>query len=205
MNILKNMWFKIRGPKVVPFSNENYAARDIYRADYKILSRVILERISFNSVLDVGCANGFILEDFYDSRKTISGIELSADAVNFLPDKIRKFVKIGDFSLAEGSYDLVSCIEVAEHIPPVISESLVKLLISRAKSVIYFTAAPPGQPGHGHINCRPHQDWINFFEAYGWSLDRDLTDVVRRDLSEIKEARWLIGNSLIFKPRETLI
>lgn len=187
------------GPKVVPFSADNYSVREIYRPDYKILADSVLQRIEFNSVMDIGCANGFVLTYFHEAGKKINGIELSADAVAFLPQHIRSNVQIGDFSEASGSYDLVSCIEVAEHIPPHESQRLVDKISSMALDTIYFTAAPPGQPGHGHINCRPHSDWIKMFAKQGWKLDEGLTADIRSDIAGIKEAVWLVGNTLMFR------
>jgi len=148
--------------------------------------------------MDIGCANGFLLESFKKANKNIKGIELSPEVVAHLPDGIRSNIDIGDFSEASGKYDLVSCIEVAEHIEPSESVRLVKKITSIALNTVYFTAAPPGQPGHGHINCRPHSDWIDMFQLEGWSLNEKLTMQIREDISTIKSAVWLIENTLIF-------
>src|SRR5438128_887099 len=116
----------------------------------------LLRHLDFQTVFDVGCANGFLLSAFSRAGKTIAGIELSPEVVAVLPPELRQVVAIGDFSAAQGSYELVSCVEVAEHIPAKRSEDLVATVTRLATRGIYFTAAPPGQKGHGHINCRPH-------------------------------------------------
>ena len=180
MNIIDKAKNFIFPPKAVPFTAENYA--------------------DFNSVIDIGCANGFLLKHFYAAGKEVSGIELSADALKFLPPEIRSRVQIGDFSEASGHFDLVTCVEVAEHVPPKISAALVEHVCRLAKSAVFFTAAPPGQPGHGHINCRPHQDWIDLFAARGWRLDSAATRAIKSEISDIKEAKWLIENVLVFLP-----
>lgn len=195
---------KVKGlfiePKPVPFTAENFAVRDVYRAEYRILSAAILSHFEFDSVLDIGCANGFLLEDFHAAGKRISGIELSADALEFMPQTVRPNVTIGDFSRAHGRFDLVSCVEVAEHVAPSMSEPLVDALTRLSIGGIYFTAAPPGQPGHGHINCRPHTDWIEMFLSRRWVLDQKRTDSFRHAIRNIEKAKWLIENSLVFVP-----
>lgn len=202
MSIFESIKNRIFQPKPVPFTAENYAVRDIYRPDYEILASAILKNFAFHTVMDIGCANGFLLTHFHAAQKDVSGIELSADALDFLPSEIKARVQIGDFSAATGSYDLVTCVEVAEHVPPSVSAALVEHVCRLAKAAVYFTAAPPGQPGHGHINCRPHQDWIDLFSARGWALDRDLTASIKAEINHIQHAPWLIENTLIFFPRK---
>lgn len=63
--------------------------------------------------------------------------------------------------------DLAICVEVAEHLSPHSGPELVYGL-SRAKRVL-FSAATPGQSGHGHVNCRPHAYWHVLFEKYGYT------------------------------------
>lgn len=58
--------------------------------------------------------------------------------------------------------DVAFTIEVAEHIPPLLSRDFVGFLVSSAP-IIVFTAARPGQPGHGHINCQPKEFWHDLF------------------------------------------
>jgi hypothetical protein len=37
------------------------------------------------------------------------------------------------------------------------------------------TAAPPGWPGHHHVNCREKSYWVDVFEDYGLYYDAALT------------------------------
>ena len=87
---------------------------------------------------------------------------------------------------------------MAEHIVPTRSEELVEVLTGISTRWIYFTAAQPGQSGHGHINCRPMEDWVAWFNARGWELDTERTEGLRTVLGELEKAVWLRGNSVIF-------
>jgi SAM-dependent methyltransferase len=181
------------------FEEKHFRAREKFRPDYRLLASTLLARVDFGSVFDVGCANGFLLESFLAAGKRIGGIELSPAAVAVLPAAVRPSVAIGDFAEAAGRWDLVCCVEVAEHIVPARSAELVSSLAGAASRWIYFTAAPPGQSGRGHINCRPPEEWLALFAAEGWSLEAGVTADVRADLEALSEAHWLRGNSLILR------
>ena len=170
------------------------------RPDYRRLAASLGELLDFDSIVDVGCANAFLLEAFGEGGKEIAGIELSPAALEVLDPHIRDAVQIGDFAELRGTYDLVCCVEVAEHIPPERSLDLVATITGAARKWIYFTAAPPGQGGHGHINCRPHEEWIAELSAQGWVVDQERTDALRSDLERLQRATWLRGNSFILGP-----
>jgi hypothetical protein len=181
----------------LPFHKQDFVNRERLRDDYQILAQSILKHVRFDSVMDVGCANGFLLAEFSKAGKRPHGVELSREVVDVLPPELRRVVQLGGFSAAQGTYDLVCCVEVAEHIHARKSKPLVKKLTELALETIYFTAAPPGQRGHGHINCRPHEDWLAMFAELGWSCDWNMTGKIRRDLEQLRIAGWLRGNSLI--------
>jgi SAM-dependent methyltransferase len=184
---------------------ERYAAshferRDQFRQDYARLAASLLAHLDFTSVLDVGCANGFLLTEFLAAGKSVEGLELSAEVMAVLPEELRAVVRVGDFAAARGSFDLVCCVEMAEHIPRRRSDELVETLCATARRWIFFTAAPPGQTGRGHINCQPRAAWETRFAARGWRQADDELSAVSRDLERLAEARWLATNAMLFEP-----
>jgi len=188
------------------FAEEDFRNRERFRDDYVLLGKSLADHVEFETALDIGCANGFLMEPLLEDGYNVEGIEVSGEVVNVLTDKLESRVTIGDFSCAEGTYDLVCCVEVAEHIPPGRTEELVEVLTKTARAHIYFTAAPPGQEGHGHINCRPHISWIADFDRRGWAVDQDATSSIRSDLEDLEQAVWLEKNSFVFvrkRPVET--
>jgi hypothetical protein len=66
-------------------------------------------------------------------------------------------------------FDLAVCIEVAEHLQRAAAAPLVQTLTSVAP-VVLFSAAIPGQGGHGHYNEQPRSFWHALFAQHG-SLD----------------------------------
>jgi hypothetical protein len=81
-------------------------------------------------------------------------------------------------------YDLVMSVEVAEHINPEGSDTFCRNLINACAHRILLTAAPPGQPGTGHINCRKHDYWIETLGSFGAKYNAEDTDTARRCLGE---------------------
>jgi hypothetical protein len=197
LSVLKR-WASFIIPLEEKFAEEDFRNRERFRDDYVLLGRSLVDHVDFETALDIGCANGFLMEPLLADGYNVEGIEASGEVVNVLPDKLKKKVTIGDFSCAEGTYDLVCCVEVAEHIPPGRTEELLEVLTKTASAYIYFTAAPPGQEGHGHINCRPHISWIADFDRRGWAVDQDATSSLRSDLEDLEQAVWLEKNSFIF-------
>lgn len=188
-------------PNPEEFDVEALEDRGEFRSDYKIVANSLSTHLDFQTILDVGCAQGFLMEPMYDQGYDVRGIEISEDVLEFLRGELKSRVQIADFREAEGSYDLVCCIEVAEHIEPARSEELVNKLSELAEGWIYFTAAPPGQPGHGHINCRPHEHWIQWFEQRGWHVSSIVTKKLRQDLDSVEYTDWLKDNSFVLSPQ----
>ena len=148
----------------------------------------------------MGCANGFLLAPFQAAGKSVAGIEASPAVHEVLPPSLGPYVEVGDFSRVRGRWHLVSCVEVAEHVEPERSVEFVETLTASAERWIFFTAAPPGQSGRGHINCRPHDEWIELFARRGWKVDAARTAELRRELEALESAVWLRGNSLLLHP-----
>lgn len=182
------------------FAAANFGKRERFRGDYRRVAEALLDLLPFDSVLDVGCANGFLVDAFLDAGKRARGIELSPAVAEVLAPRLREVIDIGDFSSAGGSWDLVCCVEVAEHIAPERSRELVGKLTSLASSWIYFTAAATGQTGRGHINCRSHLEWLDWFALEGWVLD-PRSHALRQRLQQLENVRWLVGNSALLSPR----
>ena len=181
------------------FDAAAFRGRMRFRDNYRTISQQLLKVLDFSSVLDLGCANGFLLEDFLVAGKDVVGVELSADVRDVLPAPLQEEVLIADATTLGtiGSFDLVCCVEVAEHVPPENSLGLVETIVCNATKWIYFTAASPCQPGHGHINCRQQFFWLNEFRKRGAIVDWERTEAFLAAIRGLEPAVWLEWNSLI--------
>jgi len=106
-------------------------------------------------------------------------------------------------------FDLISCLEVAEHLPLDSHQTLVDTIVRHlrykpnmddASGYLLFSAAPPGQGGEHHIGCRPAVQWRGMFYERGISYRDDLT----RQLSHLfgyvtgPATHWLAANLQVF-------
>eukprot|EP00045_Choanoeca_perplexa_P008718 m.82002 g.82002 ORF g.82002 m.82002 type:complete len:265 (+) comp14590_c0_seq1:111-905(+) len=97
-------------------------------------------------------------------------------AVNILepdtiPDDINRALDI--------QFDLVYSIEVLEHIPRELHDSVVSWLSQRVGKYLIFSAAHPNQDGVGHIAERPVEQWRRVWQQAGLRYQPGLTAVVR--------------------------
>jgi SAM-dependent methyltransferase len=131
---------------------------------------VVLDLVSPSSVLDVGCGTGVWLRTASDLGVTdIFGVDGGAGPLVIPEESFRRVDLEQPLDLGR-RFDLVICMEVAEHLEPSRAESLVRDLC-RAADVVLFSAAIPGQgkPGTGeHVNEQWQSYWANLFVAAGY-------------------------------------
>ncbi len=179
---------------------KQFRARERFRPDYDHVAGFLLDRLEFESVIDVGCGNGFLLEAFAGAGKRVKGVDCSPDVLRVVPSHLRAHVVIEDFAATNSHWDLACCVEMAEHLEPERSQELVSALVRLARRWIYFSAAPPGQVGRGHINCRPLDHWLDWFGERDWRLDPTATAEMREALGRLSDAVWLQHNSIVLRP-----
>jgi hypothetical protein len=64
-------------------------------------------------------------------------------------------------------FDLVLCLEVAEHLEGAQAEILIDSLVCHS-DVVLFSGAAPGQPGQHHVNCQWPEYWQHLFNTRGY-------------------------------------
>ena len=178
-----------------------------WRAEYEAIADVLVAGLKFSSVIDLGCGNGFILNRLAQNGKEVIGVDGSSHALAAAPSELRPRLIAADLTqpLRLGQHDLVICSEVAEHLEPRHANILVDNICGHSAESVFFTAAVPGQGGHGHVNEQPHEYWIAMFALRGFQLDAGSTSNLRRDLSErIHTIWWFTHNALVFRcPTDT--
>ncbi len=137
--------------------------------------RFIAEKYQPGSVLDIGCGIGAYLQLFQQhGAARVFGVDgIPAEAAALAPAAYRMLDVAQPLAL-DGMFDLAICVEVAEHLPASADSVLVDNILRHTAGTIIFSAAAPGQPGVGHINCQDIGYWLTMFAARGWYPD--LTD-----------------------------
>lgn len=116
------------------------------------------------TVVDVGCGEGWWGKAFEDIDCQVTGIDGPVD--NPALDDFRVHDLTERLTLPLG-FDLAISLEVAEHLPPERADTFVADLCALAP-VVLFSAAIPGQGGHGHLNEQWPAYWVERFEANGY-------------------------------------
>lgn len=144
---------------------------------------VVLKYLEVRSVLDVGCGAGAWIRAYGElGVKTCVGIDgeyVDRSLLLMKPDDFRPLDITSSFDLGR-QFDIVQCLEVAEHVPPRFSETLIDNITRHGKAVL-FSAAPPGQGGENHINERPYSYWRDGFVRRGFHLFDFVRPAVRDD------------------------
>jgi len=131
----------------------------------------IYEIIKPGSVIDVGCGIGTWLKVFHEDYGIDDILGLDAPYLKkeqFLIDY--QYFKETDLSIPfslNRNYDLLLCLEVAEHLPKSAAESFISSLCAHSDTIL-FSAAIPGQSGEGHINEQWPDYWNKLFNNLGY-------------------------------------
>lgn len=160
---------------------------------------ILLSRLRPQSILDVGCGLGAWVRAALDTGiDDVIGLDgglidehqLLIPARNFRPLSLNQPFNLGR------KFDLVLCLEVAEHLPAADAQGLVSSLVSHADT-IYFSAACPGQVGQGHVNCQWPSYWQKLFNAEGYVCD----DAIRWQLWETRALNFYYRQNMFLAER----
>lgn len=163
----------------------------------RVVLPLILPIRSVKSMLDVGCGAGAWLSVAKSmGLAQLAGVDgdyvdrsmLLVDTQYFTPRDISKPFDIGR------TFDLVQCLEVAEHVPNAASAALVANIV-RHGPLVLFSAAVPGQGGEDHINEQPYAFWRDMFAGHRYRL----FDYVRSRVADKPDVEpWYRYNLMLF-------
>jgi len=150
-----------------------------------------------DTMLDVGSGTGAMVN-------TAEKLGVNANGIDILPrpnhPKLIQMDLERSITLSN-KYSLVTSIEVAEHIRPDYADTLIDTICNHALDCIVFTAAMPGQMGHGHVNCQHATYWREKFYKRGWEYNMAETYRLALLLSNAWHASHHVeANLQVFKP-----
>jgi len=169
------------------------------------------------SVVDVGCGHGLLVEAWRSAGISESyGMEGSNAAKHMWPPEFRQhYYQIQDLTLWQEAAinmpetDLVTTLEVAEHLPETSADHFIQLLATHRPATIVFGAATPFQDqglNPGHVNENTFAYWTEKFAHQQYALDFVATARIRHKLLMDKRfqpyfisAWWYPKNILIFR------
>jgi SAM-dependent methyltransferase len=163
----------------------------------------LLRLVNPCSVVDVGCGVGSWLREFNKAGVSdVMGIDFDVprSMLQFPADRFLRMDLKEPFRLRR-TFDLVLCMEVAEHLPPSSARALVDSLVALGP-VIAFSAAIPYQiGGRDHVNERWTEYWNSLFESEGY----EAFDCIRRRVwLNRKVPYWYSQNLVVFVSKRDL-
>jgi SAM-dependent methyltransferase len=147
-----------------------------------------------SSVLDVGCGVGGWVATWLDSGVDAIGVDgdyVPRDQLRVPADRFIDHDLAAPLDLGR-RFDLVTCLEVAEHLPAEAAETLINSLCRHA-DVVVFSAAAPGQGGTGHVNER----WLSFWAELFATHDYQPYDLLRSRLWWDERCEWWYRQNVI--------
>jgi SAM-dependent methyltransferase len=162
-----------------------------------VIFGLLFEIFKPQSMLDVGCGLGTWLSvaremGIHDIRG-IDGAWLDKSRLR-VPEHLVRVQDLENPFDFQRRFDLVSCLEVAEHLDASAAGSLVSSLTSHG-DVLMFSAAIPFQGGHHHVNEQWPDYWKSLFQEKGFSPVDYLRPRIWNDRSILW---WLRQNLLLF-------
>lgn len=140
------------------FHNEHY--EQIYSSEMKISAQEetrIKNTIDFipneiNTLLEVGCGDGRIINRLIGKYKKICGLDISSNALKYVKTpKIQGSLEKLPFP--DNSFDIVICCEVLEHLPYPIYNKALKEIERVSKNYILISVPNDEKLDYGMIKC----------------------------------------------------
>jgi len=188
---------------MVPKKNQPYdtsffeGLSPVSRESARAVVPLVSTLVSPASVLDVGCGTGTWLAEWVAQGVTdVVGLDgeyidkalLQVDRARFVPTDLRNRFSLGR------KFDLVQCLETAEHIDGAYADVLIESITGHGDLVL-FSAGIPGQGGTGHVNEQWPSYWAEKFARAGFTMFDVMRPLIWTD-SRIQA--WYRQSMLIF-------
>ncbi|HEV2454238.1 MAG TPA: glycosyltransferase [Verrucomicrobiae bacterium] len=153
----------------VPYDRD----QPVWQNHFRTFAQTLIERYHPRTTLDVGCAKGFLVEKLRDAGVEAFGLDVSPYAISEVREDIRQYCRVAHGTEPiTGQFDLITCIEVAEHVPEPEARAMIAEMCRHTDQVI-FSSTDSGFDEPTHINIHPAEYWIELFHQHGFFPDRN--------------------------------
>ena len=154
----------------------------------------VVKKFGINSMLDIGCGTGGMVEVAHDAGLQAYGIDGDDTIERRCACLVNDFTK-GPAPRAQFDPELAWSVEFLEHVDEDYQHNYMEAFKQSQYAIITF--APSGTPGHHHVNCQNKDYWIKTFKDYGFDLDQETTAEIRKASTMGRD--FMRDNGLFFR------
>lgn len=177
----------------------SYLRADMWMPFYENVADRIIESLHPTTVLDVGCAVGYLVAALRDRGVEAYGIDASEFAISKVREDIKPFCRVCSvlddlpYDLPK-KYDLVITIEVAEHLYEEDSRRFIDNICKYSDQII-FSSTPDDFSEKTHFNVQQLEYWAKRFAENGFtrSLIYDASYISRQAV-KFEKSRYSLAN-----------
>ncbi len=172
------------------------------------IAQRIIEEINPETILDAGCAMGFLVEGFRRRGVKAYGVDISEYAIANVHQDIKPYCQVASITEPFAQkYNLIVSIEVLEHLPKSDAEKAVANLCQHANDIL-FSSTPFDYKEITHFNVQPPEYWAEQFARHNFYRDVDFdasfitpwavrfrqrSEPVHRIIKDYERRYWLLG------------
>jgi hypothetical protein len=145
-----------------------------WRSFFGGVADAVIATFQPSTTYDAGCAIGLFVRALRERGIDASGGDISEFAVSGAPEGLREHLEVRDLTQPfERRYDLISCIEVLEHMSSSDAHAAIANLCAATDTVL-LSSTPDDFTEPTHINVRPPAAWAQDFAAHGFFRRTDI-------------------------------
>lgn len=123
---------------------------------------------------DAGCAKGFLVRALADKGVDARGGDISEFAIEEAPAGLAERLEVKDLTEPfDRRYDVISCVEVLEHMAPEDARAAVANICA-ATDIVILSTTPDDFVEPTHINIRQAAGWAQEFGSHGFFRRTDI-------------------------------
>jgi len=192
---------------------------DEWRAFFTGTAQRVVGLVEPRTSLDVGCARGLLVQALAQEGVDARGVDISEHAITTAHPDVRARLSVQSATEPLGGpYDLVTCVEVLEHMSPDDAQKAIDNICAASDTVL-FSSSPSDFYEATHINVHPTHEWAAWFAERGFyrRLDADVTflapwailfervDLSKRSIVERYESRMATALIEISEKKSALL
>jgi len=148
-----------------------YQRDDEWLNFFGTIAEKIKSEINPTTVLDAGCALGFLVEKMRKNDIQAFGCDISEYAISQTHESIKPYCWIASLTdPIQNRYDLIVSIEVLEHMNKAESELALKNLCNASDDIL-FSSTPFDYKETTHVNVNNPDYWSEQFAKHGFFRD----------------------------------